>query len=143
MVVYSIGLTEFRESELALELQHQRYRSFAYMAMDWFWELDSELRYEYHSGHQPSLTGVEHSKLVGQHRIESVKLNAIENDGLQQHNKSLLEHKPFDNTVSWRDNKGSIRQVNVIGKPEFNKKGTFTGYLGCGREVTQEIALQS
>jgi len=139
----AMDITDFRKSQLALEQQHQRYRSFAFMAMDWFWELDSELLYVYHSGHQASLTNISNTELVGLSRIESVMSHAINNDELQQHNRLLLEHKPFDVVLSWRFNDNSVRHVNVIAQPEFDKAGRFTGYLGCGREVTKEIKLQS
>jgi len=139
----AMDITEFRESQLALVQHHQRYRSFAYLAMDWFWELDADLRYLYHSGHQPSLSGIDHRALVGQFRIASVESHAIDNEGLRQHNQSLMQHKPFDVVLSWRVSDGTIRHVNVIGQPEFEKSGKFTGYLGCGREVTKEIKLQS
>jgi len=139
----AMDITEFRESQLALERHHQRYRSFAYLAMDWFWELDSELRYLYHSGHQTSLTNIENDQLVGQSRIEAIKPHAINNEGLQQHNQMMLNHEPFDVVLSWRNSDDRIRHVNVIAQPEFDGSGNFTGYLGCGREVTKEIKLQS
>jgi len=136
-------ITELRESQLALEIQHQRYRSFARMAMDWFWELDSDLRYIYHSGHQASLTNIDNAELVGMSRSELIELHAINNDELRKHNQLLHEHKPLDVVLSWRNSDNSIRHVNVIAQPEFDKNGIFTGYHGCGREVTQEIKIQS
>jgi len=139
----AMDITDFRKSQLALEQQHQRYRSFAFMAMDWYWELDSDLHYVYHSGHQAPLSNISNAKLVGLSRIESVNSNAINNDELHQHNQLLLEHKPFDVVLSWRSEDNSVRHVNVIAQPEFDKHGNFTGYLGCGREVTKEMQLQS
>ncbi len=139
----AMDITELRKSQLALEVQHQRYQSFARMAMDWFWELDSELCYVYHSGHQRSLTSYDNEELVGLSRVEVVKTHALDNDELRKHNQLLLEHKALNVVLSWRKSDNSIRHVNIIAEPEFDKYGNFTGYHGFGREVTQEIEIQS
>jgi len=139
----AMDITELRESQLALEIQHKRYRFFARMAMDWFWELDSELCYIYHSGHRASLTNVDNEELVGQSRIKLMEMYAIDNDELRKHNQLLLEHEPLNVVLSWRKKDKSVRHVNVIAQPEFNREGNFTGYHGYGREVTQEIKIQS
>ena len=138
----AMDITELRESQMALELQHQRYQSFARMAMDWYWELDSELRYVYHSGHKRSITNIDNPKLVGLSRTKLIESHAIENDELLKHNQLLLEHKALNVVLSWHNSGNSVRHVNVIAQPEFDKYGNFTGYLGCGREVTQEIKMQ-
>ncbi len=142
-VFIATDITELRESQLALELQHQRYQSFARMSMDWFWELDSDLRYIYHSGHQSSLTNIDNAELVGLSRIDSIETYAVHNEEWQKHNQLLLEHKQINVVLSWRFNDDIVRHVNVIAQPEFDKDGNFTGYHGCGREVTQEIKVQS
>ncbi len=139
----AMDITDGRLSQLALEESHQRYRSFAHLAMDWFWELDEHLCYVYHSGHQRSLTGFNHEELVGMSRISSVQANLVQSDGALEHMNALLEHRPFDVVLTWRRKHGADRHVKVIGQPTFDKNRNFTGYLGCGREVTQEIKLQS
>ena len=139
----AMDITELRRNQIALEENHQRYRSFAHLSMDWFWELDKNLCYVYHSGHQLSLTGVDHNELVGVSRIESVAELVVHGDAIDEHNNALLAHEPFDVVLTWRANEQGERHVNVIGQPTFDKSGRFTGYLGCGREVTKEIKLQS
>lgn len=139
----AMDITEQRKNQVALQGSHERYRSFAHLAMDWFWELDERLRYVYHSGHQLSLTGFEHNDLVGMSRIDSVTGKAIESEALDEHNLALEEQRPFDVVLAWRDADSSIRHINIVGKPEFDKSGEFTGFMGCGREVTKEILLQS
>ena len=136
-------VTQARSSQIALEESHTRYRSFAYLAMDWFWELDKQLNYVYHSGTQRSLSGYRHQDLVGQSRIECVQKSVIAGEQLEEHNNALREHRSLNVVLAWRRTDSPVRHVNVIARPEFDKDGNFTGYLGCGREVTQEIQLQS
>jgi len=139
----AFDITDLRRSQVALRESSQRYRSFAHLAMDWFWELDENLRYVYHSGHQVSPTGIAHEALIGMPRIDSLENNVIQSDAVLEHNRALREHLPFDVVITWRSSDSNDRHVNVIGQPTFDKNGEFTGYLGCGREVTKEIKLQS
>jgi len=142
-VFFAIDITKLRESQLALKENHARYRQFSHLAMDWFWELDEDLRYIYHSGHQKSLSGYEADDLVGMSRLDLVNKTAIDSPELYEHNRALQEHKALDLVLSWEQSDKSVRHVNVIAKPEFDKTGKFTGYMGCGREVTKEIVMQS
>ncbi len=139
----AMDITQWRQSQRALKQNHERYRSFAHLAMDWFWELDEELKYVYHSDHKLSLTGLDANELIGMSRIDSVQEKAMPSEELDEHNLALREHRPFDLVLAWREPDGSIRHVNIVGKPEFDQDGRFTGYMGCGREVTKEILLQS
>jgi len=139
----SNDITEARASQMALQENHTRFRSFAFLAMDWFWELDSDLNYVYHSGTKDSISGYGNKELVGMSRIQCVHELVVAGEQFEEHNKALREHRELNVVLCWRKNHGSVIHVNVIAKPEFDKHGNFTGYLGCGREVTQEIQLQA
>ncbi len=139
----AMDISSSRENEHALRQSHERYRAFAHLAMDWFWELDKDLRYIYHSGHKESLTGYNSTEIIGMSRIESIDGKALVSEALYEHNRALREHRPFDLVLAWKESDTNIRHVNIIGSPEFDKSGNFTGYMGCGREVTKEILLQS
>ncbi len=136
-------ITELRESQIAIEQNHERFRSFAHLAMDWFWELNEQLEYVYHSTHNESLTGFEPSAMYGMDRIESIHASVVHNEAKYEHDRALMERKPFDVVMEWHSSGDAPRFVNIIGKPEFSRDGKFTGYLGCGREVTEEMVLKS
>ena len=139
----AMDVTALRQSQIELKDSQKRYRSFAHMAMDWFWELDEKLRYVYHSEYPPAFTGKTNTELVGLCRLETVHGEASPSDVLKEHVRALSNHEPFNGVLEWRVDEAQVRHINVIAQPVFDKAGVFTGYLGCGREVTAEINLQS
>jgi len=139
----AMDITQWRDSQSELLESHERYRSLAHMAMDWFWVLDEDLRYVYHSNHKQSLSGFDGEDLVGMLRCEALVGQAVASEELTVHNIALKEHRLIDLVLTWQEADGNIRYVHVYAKPEFDKSGNFTGYMGCGREVTKEKQLQS
>jgi diguanylate cyclase (GGDEF)-like protein len=133
-------ITEQHVSRLALEHSNQRFRAFAHLALDWFWELDADLNYVYHSSRQEEHIGeVE----IGDSRIDFVDRLAVVDRELRSHNLALKNHQLVDSVLEWKQEGCHSRYLHIIAKPEFNDDGVFTGYLGSGREVTDEVVLQS
>ena len=126
----------------ALQESKQRFESFAQLAADWFWELDADLNYVYFSGHTLPLCGTPTEKLIGMSRIGHVQDSVEKNSQLQDHNEALLAHKKFEVVLSLVDSDESLTHVQVIAAPIYNRKGVFTGYLGCGKNVTMEYGLK-
>ncbi len=133
-------ITDLRLSQIALQESNDRYRTFAHMTMEWFWELDENLNYTYLSHHTPEFFD---EPEVGSGRIEFINKTAVHNSELAEHNAAMLERREVDVVLEWKSPLGSSRHVQVVAKPEFDSKGQFSGYLGCGIEVTEEVALKS
>lgn len=133
-------ITEQHLSRLALEHSNQRFRAFAHLALDWFWELDADLNYIYHSSRQEEYVG---EVAVGESRIDFVERIAVVDRELREHNLALKNHEFIDSVLEWRQETGHSRYLHIIARPEFDDNGVFTGYLGSGREVTDEVVLQS
>jgi len=107
----------------ALEESVKRQEGFAQISADWFWELDSELRYVYFS------------------RIDHMLRNAELNTQCYEHNDALLAHETVESVLTWDD--GDVKKhVQMIGEPQYNKDGEFTGYVGCAKDVTTEYGLK-
>jgi len=138
----AMDTTELHESRSAIEASNKRFSTFAHSAMDWFWELDDNLHYVYHSDHHASLTGITNSSLVGMSRIDAVGNSAIQNEALEKHNAALRTKKAFDVVLSWEIG-DDVRHVRVVGQPVFCKRGEFTGFMGFGRDVTTEVETKS
>ena len=109
---------------------------FTRISTDWSWELDSELRYVYHTSHTASLSGAEIIDLAGMTRIDHVNPLVVKNEQLKIHDEKLRAHEPLDVILSWAS-EGKTVHNHIIAEPQFDTDGTFTGYLGCGRDVTQ------
>jgi len=125
----------------ALEESVKRQEGFALITADWFWELDSDLRYVYFSSHTSPMGGVSRDDLIGTSRIDHMLRNAELNTQCYEHNDALLAHEKVESVLTW-DNGGSIKHVQMIGEPQFNKDGEFTGYVGCAKDVTTEYGLK-
>jgi len=138
----AMDTTELHESRSALEESHDRFSTFAHIAMQWFWELDEQLNYVFHSSHQESLTGYSQEDLFGMGRIESIDRSVIKNEAWRIHNESLLAHEPFDVVLEWDSGSRYGRHVRVVGVPKVDKEGHFQGYRGFGRDVTEEMQLK-
>lgn len=138
----AMDTTELHESRSALEASNKRFSTFAHSAMDWFWELDENLHYVYHSEHHASPTGIPNLNLVGMSRITAISDTAIRNEALDIHNAALESQEAFDVVLTW-DTSGGLRHVRVIGQPVTNSRGEFTGYMGFGRDVTAEVETKS
>ncbi len=125
----------------ALEESVKRQEGFAQISADWFWELDSDLRYVYFSSHTSPIGGLSRDDLIGTSRIDHMLRNAELNTQCYEHNDALLAHEKVESVLTW-DNGGSIKHVQMIGEPQFNKDGEFTGYVGCAKDVTTEYGLK-
>ncbi len=138
----AFDITELQETKRAHQLSKDKFMNFAKIATDWFWELDANLCYQYHSGHNRPLGDFDPSTLVGKPRIIDVASRIIKNDQLDEHINALTEHRAFDVVLSWQSADGTFSHSHTLGKPQFDHNGNFVGYLGCGRDVTEFYSLK-
>ncbi|MEM9331709.1 MAG: PAS-domain containing protein [Pseudomonadota bacterium] len=122
-----------------LDDNKERFKAFAEANSDWFWEMDAELRFIHFSdGFEPS-TGVHPNEFVGKKRTE-VATQGVDVEDLAQHLDDLENHRPFRDFTYMREIKdGKTVWLAVSGNPIFDRKGNFRGYLGSGRNVTEQI----
>lgn len=122
---------------LALQDSEARFRAFAESANDWFWEMDASLRYSYLSENFTAMTGLPQGALLGKTRQESGN-PGVEPEIWHDHLRTLAAHEPFrefhhprvkpDGTTVW---------ISVAGIPRFGPDGTFLGYRGTARDITE------
>lgn len=123
-----------RESEV-------RFRGFAEVASDWFWEQDEDLRFSYLSD-PVTRSGLTPSAHLGKRRQDVVSLG-VTDEQWRAHQADLDARRPFQNFRFQRHgDDGSLRHVSVSGKPIFDSQGRFRGYRGTARDVTAEIATE-
>jgi signal transduction histidine kinase len=148
LVLFGILVRQFRRQEEqnarllrtadALRSSEARTRDFAAMSSDWWWELDSELRF----------TWISDSEVIRQRgladRIGLTPWGALDVDIAEPHwaqlRADMAAHRVFRD---FRDQKplgdGRPHHVSVTGKPVFDPVGGFVGYRGTGRDVTAEV----
>ena len=125
------------EAERAVRESEARFRALTNLSTDWYWELDAQYRFTRLEGRNvaggdPDLQ----RRLIGQARWDT----GLEIEGGWDAHRALLEaRQPFHDVLMWRPMAdGRVRYMRVSGEPLLNTDGSFAGYRGIGRDVTDE-----
>jgi PAS domain S-box-containing protein len=135
-----VQAAELTRSAEALARSEARFRSFAEITSDWFWEQNAELRYTWFSDavSRPGLV----FNLIGMTRWEMVTEGVTEEQWVQ-HKAALAARKPFrDFRYIRTGDDGEVHHISVSGAPIFDDAGEFTGYRGAGHEITAQIRAE-
>ena len=125
----------------ALEESVKRLEGFKQISADWFWELDSELRYVYFSSGNSPIGGINREELIGISSIDHILQHAVRNPQCYQHNDALLAQEKVESVLTWEN--GEVKKhVQIFAAPQYDRDGSFTGYLGCAKDVTTEYGLK-
>lgn len=109
-----------------------RIKDFAEASADWFWESDADLNITMVSAHAANFD---------YHNLTELRY-AFYGENTVGLPSIILQHQKFsDFIVQSRDDKGKMRYLRICGKPIFTPDGTFSGYRGSGRDVSDVIAL--
>jgi PAS domain S-box-containing protein len=134
-----IDVTQRKRMELALTEGERRFRDFAEVSSDWYWETDAEHRYTYLSA-QP---GVDTAKRIGKTRWELAVDPEDEPEKWRRFRALMDRHEPFrDFVYRSRTDDGRIKHNAVSGKPLFGAGGGFLGYRGTARNVTAMVETE-
>ena len=125
------------EAERAVRESEARFRALTNLSSDWYWELDTEYRFTRLEGRNvaggdPGLQ----RRLIGQARWDT----GLEIEGGWDAHRAMLEaRQPFHDLLMWRPMAdGGVRYMRVSGEALFDPDGSFAGYRGVGRDVTEE-----
>lgn len=135
---WSKNVTRQVEAERLLRESEQRYRDFSESAGDWTWECDASLNYTFISKRADQLIGLSHDGILGTY---------IANRGRHKFTASwkafeeaLRNKQPFSRTVSKVEIPGEKPYwLERSGVPIFDENGSFTGYRGVARNVTERM----
>jgi len=133
-----------RERTKALRESEERLQDMADVSADWFWEMDSELRFTYLSERFEQVTGLSRQTFLGRTRAEAAGVRSFDTDPLwRRHLEDIQARKPFhDFRYNVQHAGGNEEYFSISGKPVFGEDGSFRGYRGTGRDVTDEEAQQ-
>lgn len=132
-----LNLSELEEAQTALLFSEQRFKDFARVSADWFWEMDADLRFILVQGSSLGAVGFSPEELVDRSLKEVLpRRNYV---AVEQH---LLAKVAFENVeLSWPLGQGKVTYLHISGKPLFNNSGDFEGFRGTGSDVTQAHKL--
>lgn len=134
-----IDVTELKNAEEALLASRSRFKDYAEVASDWFWEMDEDLRFSFFSGRNFQLTGYKPEDLIGKTRAELAKDN-LEDPRWREHFEDLLARRPFrDFSYQLTTPTGDNLHISISGTPVFDGEGNFQGYRGTGADVSSQV----
>jgi PAS domain S-box-containing protein len=129
--------TEARSTyEASMKVGEERFRDVAETAGDWIWEMDENLRFTYLSQRFFEIFPVLPAMIIGKTRQEFAGRELDEPHWLA-HYSDLAARRSFrDFSYSTMTMDGTVRYIQISGKPILNENGEYTGYRGTGRDVT-------
>ena len=129
-----------KAAEESLRHSEERFRSLTHLSSDFFWEMDAQLHLT-SIVHGPSYASAQIARGVVGKTPWGLASVAPDQAGWAAHMQVLNSRLPFrDFEFARVMPDGGTRYFAVSGEPRFDANGTFLGYRGIGRDVT-EIAL--
>ncbi|MGS0742791.1 diguanylate cyclase domain-containing protein [Glaciimonas sp. GG7] len=126
-----------RTAELAKS--EARFRSLADLSSDWYWEQDEEFRFVALTNglNVPAIrSGVTGHDFIGKTRWETPI--SLTPEQWAAHKAVLHAHQQFsDFEFSVQRENLRPQWMSVSGDPQFDEHGTFTGYHGVGKDITE------
>jgi PAS domain S-box-containing protein len=128
-------------AERRLALSEQRFRDFAKVASDWFWEADAENRLTYLSG-RAAAGDNDTGAAIGKTLIEIARGDPAD-ESWRRHLEDISARRPFrDFAYRYARADGTEHFWSLSGTPIYDPAGRFLGYRGTGAEVTREVRAQ-
>lgn len=136
-------ISDLREAEMRVKDSERRFRDFAEMSSDWFWEQDDQDRMTYISPSLEKITGDPASTYLGKTREMVVQWGDAAH--WQRYREDIAARRPFRDFRFQRFDKriNKVRHYSINGVPIFDDAGAFKGYRGTGREVTREVEAEA
>ena len=117
-------------------------RRFSALSGDWFWVQDAQLRLTYMSSRLGEHSGIDLALYLGARRWDQPALNLTQSDW-DRHRALVERHEPFkDFEIQCLADGGRKLWLSLSAQPLLDEDGGFSGYLGVGRDVTQEKRIE-
>lgn len=125
-----------------LQFQNQRFRDFAEVAADWFWESGANHTFTFLSPRTVDIFGFDAVNLLGNTVLAMFDPSAEADRGAACL-ELLEEHREFRDFIFRCRFSGHLRIVKISGRPVFDATGRFAGYRGVGTDVTDQVEAES
>lgn len=135
-------LQELLKSQSALEESEKRFRGFADLASDWYWETDVEHRFAWLSQDRVGQGAANFDISLGKTRWDITREDA-DASKWKVHREVLDAHQPFRNfEYQARRRDGTPMWISVNGAPVIDADGNFCGYRGTASDISDRIEAQ-
>ncbi len=130
-------ITERKRAEDELRASEERFRTLVQFSFDVYWESDPQHRFIRQEFAKGLTDAPAPGSEIGKARWEVPYLEPDE-EGWRKHRETLDAHLPFrDFELARPAPDGGRRYVSVSGLPIFDEGGSFIGYRGVGRHITE------
>ncbi|MBT4018900.1 MAG: PAS domain S-box protein [Alphaproteobacteria bacterium] len=141
-------VTDLKDREKQLELGEKRFREYAESGADWFWEMDSDLKFTNFSGLSGEIMGAPDGDAIGKTRQEVLLHRLIDMDEKRWAIWRDVEDR-MSRQESYRDlvysiagRNGEVIHIRNSGVPTFDNDGLFLGYRGVATNITAEVEAE-
>jgi diguanylate cyclase (GGDEF)-like protein len=126
-----------KEAEASLREGEARFRSLTQMSSDFFWETDAQHRIA-SVVHGPNYPAIQIGLGTVGKRPWDFPSASPDEAGWAGHEATLNSHIPFRDFEFAREmTDGVTRYFSLSGDPKFAPDGSFLGYRGIGRDITE------
>ena len=126
-----------KTAEASLRESEARFRALTQMSSDFFWETDSAHRLV-DLVHGPNYPAAYMGRGVIGKAAWEVPYTSPDESGWAAHRATLENRLPFrDFEFARQMPDGAARHFSVSGEPRFAEDGSFVGYRGVGRDITE------
>jgi PAS domain S-box-containing protein len=144
--VISIGadISALKQAQVALAVSERRFRNFALIGADWYWEMDADLTVTFLAGGVKTVSGLGPDFFIGKGRDQGYGIQGSGNRKvLDKFLKMADERQVFhEYETKWKRSNDVLITISLSGEPRFNKDGEFIGYIGAGRDVTERCIVE-
>ena len=130
------------ETEKALLISEDRFKHLAALSSDWYWEQNAQFRFTVMSRDESDRNGKILSEYIGKTRWElPIHLSP---SVWESHKADLNAHRPFSDLEYKADFAGNdVRWFSISGEPLFGTDGTFIGYRGTGKDISERMVAEA
>ena len=124
-----------------LELSERRFRDFADIASDWYWEMDAEGIVSYVSERFSDIAGGARAQTVlGFDADKFIRENAVSAEDREVYLNAVLNQREFRGIrLEIKEAQGATRYWAVSARPYLDAQEVFLGYRGVGSDITGAV----
>jgi PAS domain S-box-containing protein len=118
--------------------QEARFRAITGLSWDYYWETDADHRFTEIVGNPERMASQDTTSALGHRPWDAVPPEEANADWLRAHRETIARHERFrDLDIAFTSRDGVWHVDRISGEPRHDRDGTFLGYRGTGRDVTE------
>jgi diguanylate cyclase (GGDEF)-like protein/PAS domain S-box-containing protein len=141
VISFRMDVTDQRLFDLELRKRRKVLDDLAELTSAWYWRTDTECRLVEFSEAMPRLLGYPAGELIGR-RLEEIPGYFADTKARAEHDARVARREPLP-WLTCRAQRADGQPVwfAVTGRPIVHEDGSFTGYYGAGRDVTDRESM--